>query len=180
MELATNPRAVNLRQFKKQVIERKRTLKRFLTKLENERPRGIDKITPVIEQEVWSEVDCLTCANCCKKMSPTFTKQDLIRISAHLNMTVDAFKENWLFFDKKDKDWMNVKQPCQFLDLKTNMCSIYEVRPADCAGFPHLSKKKAVDYMHVHKQNIEYCPATFKMVEKLKATLSLVQISRVR
>jgi len=180
MELATNPRAVNLRQFKKQVIERKRTLKRFLTKLENERPRGIDKITPVIEQEVWSEVDCLTCANCCKKMSPTFTKQDLIRISAHLNMTVDAFKEKWLFFDKKDKDWMNVKQPCQFLDLKTNMCSIYEVRPADCAGFPHLSKKKAVDYMHVHKQNIEYCPATFKKVEKLKATLSLVQISRVR
>jgi hypothetical protein len=74
---------------------------------------------------------------------------------------------------------MNVKQPCQFLDLKTNMCSIYEVRPADCAGFPHLSKKKAVDYMHVHKQNIEYCPATFKMVEKLKAAISLVQISRV-
>ncbi|GAB2652626.1 YkgJ family cysteine cluster protein [Flavihumibacter cheonanensis] len=180
MELATNPRAVNLRQFKKQVIERKRTLKRFLTKLENERPRGIDKITPVIEQEVWSEVDCLTCANCCKKMSPTFTKQDLIRISAHLHMTVDAFKEKWLFFDKKDKDWMNVKQPCQFLDLKTNMCSIYEVRPADCAGFPHLSKKKAVDYMHVHKQNIEYCPATFKMVEKLKAAISLVQLSRVR
>ncbi len=178
MELATNPRTVNLRQFKKQVVENKRKMKRFLTKLENERPRGLDKITPVLEQEVWTEVDCLTCANCCKKMSPTFTKSDLVRISTHLNMTVDAFKEKWLYFDKKDKDWMNVKQPCQFLDTSTNMCSIYEVRPADCAGFPHLSKKKAVDYMHVHKQNIEYCPATFKMVEKMKAALSLVQISR--
>jgi uncharacterized protein len=28
-----------------------------------------------------------------------------------------------------------------------------------------------VDYMHVHKQNIEYCPATYKMVEKLMDTL---------
>jgi Fe-S-cluster containining protein len=52
--------------------------------------------------------------------------------------------------------------------LKTNMCSIYEVRPADCAGFPHLTKKKMTEYIHVHKQNIEYCPATYKMVEKMK------------
>lgn len=178
MDLVSNPRTVNLRQFKKQVIENKRKLKRFLTKLENDRPRGLDAITPVIEKEVWEEVDCLTCANCCKKMSPTFTNKDLVRIAGHLNMTVAAFKDKWLYFDKKDKDWMNVKQPCQFLDLKTNMCGIYEVRPADCAGFPHLTKKKAVDYMHVHKQNIEYCPATFKMVEKMKAALSLVNISR--
>lgn len=178
MESSLNPRAVNLRQFKKQVIASKRSLKRFLTKVENDRPRGLDKLTPVLDKEVWEEVDCLTCANCCKKMSPTFTNKDLLRISAHLNMTVPAFKEKWLYYDKKDGDWMNVKQPCQFLDLKTNMCYIYEVRPADCAGFPHLTKRRAVDYMHVHKQNIEYCPATFKMVEKMKAALALVNISR--
>lgn len=23
------------------------------------------------------------------------------------------------------------------------------------------------DYVHVHKQNVEYCPATYKMVEKM-------------
>jgi uncharacterized protein len=28
-----------------------------------------------------------------------------------------------------------------------------------------------VDYIHVHKQNVEYCPATFKMVEKLIAVV---------
>ena len=47
------------------------------------------------------------------------------------------------------------------------MCSIYEVRPADCSGFPHLAKKKMTEYMHVHKQNVAYCPATYRMVEKL-------------
>ena len=83
-------------------------------------------------------------------------------------MTEKAFKEKWLYYDAKDGDWMNRQQPCQFLDLSTNMCTIYAVRPADCAGFPHLTKKKMTDYMHVHKQNIAYCPATYKMVEKMK------------
>jgi hypothetical protein len=23
------------------------------------------------------------------------------------------------------------------------------------------------EYLHVHQQNVEYCPATFKMVEKM-------------
>jgi len=67
-----------------------------------------------------------------------------------------------LQYNKKDDDWTNKKQPCQFLDLSTNMCSVYEVRPLACAEFPHLTKKKMVDYMHVHQQNISYCPATFK------------------
>ena len=108
------------------------------------------------------------CANCCKTMSPTFTKTDIKRIAAHLNTTPKAFTEQWLDYDKKDKDWLNKLQPCQFLDLKTNRCSIYEVRPSDCAGFPHLTKKKMTEYMHVHKQNIEFCPATYKMVEKMQ------------
>jgi len=64
-------------------------------------------------------------------------------------------------------DWMNVKQPCQFLDMKTHKCSIYAVRPSDCSGFPHLSKKKVEEYIHVHHQNIEFCPATFNMVERM-------------
>jgi Fe-S-cluster containining protein len=101
-------------------------------------------------------------------MSPTFTKTDIKRIAIHLNITVKEFTAQWLVYDKKDKDWINKLQPCQFLDLKSNMCSIYEVRPADCAGFPHLTKKKMTEYMHVHKQNVEFCPATYKMVEKMK------------
>jgi hypothetical protein len=119
-----------------------------------------------IENEVWQEVNCKTCANCCKQMTPTFKKADIDRISAHLHITPAAFKKKWLYKDE-NKDWINAARPCQFLDIQTNMCNIYEVRPADCAGFPHLTRKKMVDYMHVHKQNVEYCPATYRMVEKM-------------
>jgi hypothetical protein len=104
-------------------------------------------------------------------MTPTFTKTDVKRISTHLGVTPAAFTEKWLTYDKKEGDWMNKKQPCQFLDTTTHFCSIYEVRPADCAGFPHLKKKKMTDYIHVHQQNIEYCPATYRMVEKMQERL---------
>lgn len=164
---------VNLRSFRQKVRANKRAFKGFLTRLENNPPRGLDKIPEAVAPQVWEEVDCLSCANCCKTMTPTFTPADIKRIAAHFDMTPDAFKDKWLMFEKKEKDWQNKKQPCQFLNLTDNKCSIYEIRPADCAGFPHLTRKKMTDYMHVHRQNIEYCPATYKMVEKMKA-LSLI------
>lgn len=166
-------KTVNLRSFKTQSKKKQRAYRYFITRLENLAPRGLDSIAADIDKEVWKEMDCLSCANCCKKMTPTFTPQDLKRIAAHLNMSVMEFKEKWLKYERSDKDWVNVSQPCQFLDLKTNKCSIYAVRPADCAGFPHLAKKKALLYLHVHKQNLEYCPATLKFIELLKERMKL-------
>ena len=157
---------VNLRTFKKKALLHKKAFKRYLGKLEKDPPRKLDAIAEIVDAEVWKEVDCLSCANCCKSMTPTFTNADLKRIAKHLEMSQQEFKDKWLEFDKKAGDWVNVKQPCQFLNLTNNMCSIYEVRPVDCAGFPHLKKRKMTEYIHVHQQNIEYCPATFKMVEK--------------
>ncbi len=160
----------SLRAFRIRAGKNKGRLRRFLSKLEKNPPRGIEKLTAELEKEVWEETDCLACANCCKTMTPTFTERDIRRIAAHFGETTDQFKKKWL---KKDRigDWVNTRTPCQFLNLADNKCSIYEVRPADCAGFPHLPKKLR-DYVHVHKQNVEYCPATYKLVEKMMSRLS--------
>lgn len=158
---------INLRSFKQKVRKAKTPMRRFLSKLEKDPPRGLAKQLAVVEKEVWKETDCLSCANCCKTMTPTFNKQDLKRISAHFNMTVEAFQKKWLRRERGgERDWLNKTEPCQFLNLKDNKCSIYAIRPADCAGFPHLSKKFR-DFVHIHKQNVEYCPATYRLVEKM-------------
>jgi Fe-S-cluster containining protein len=157
---------LSLSKMKKKMLLNRSLFRRFLTKLEKEPPRGLDNLAVKTDKLVWAETDCLACANCCKTMTPTFTNTDIKRISAHLDMTEDAFKKKWL---KKDRagDWINTRQPCQFLNLKDNKCSIYEVRPKDCSGFPHHTRRHMVDYMHVFKQNIEYCPATFRLVERM-------------
>lgn len=164
---------VNLRSFKQVVQRNKRRMRRFLNWLEKHPFKGLHPFVLEADKEVWQRTDCLDCANCCKTMSPTYTREDLRRISKHLGMTEAEFKKKWLYKDKTG-DWMNVKQPCQFLDLETNMCRIYAVRPRDCAGFPHHNKKKMnADYMHMYKQNVEYCPATYRLVsavfDKVKA-----------
>jgi Fe-S-cluster containining protein len=153
------------------VLQHKRRMRGFLSRLEKTPPRGLDRLKLAADKEAWLRTDCLDCANCCKTMSPTYTRKDIRRISRHLGMTESAFREKWLYKDKTG-DWMNVKQPCQFLDTRTNLCSIYAVRPRDCAGFPHHSTKRMnADYMHMYKQNVEYCPATFRLVESLMEKL---------
>lgn len=154
------------KKFAEKVLVSRSRLRRFLTKLEKDPPKLLDTYAEEIDKEVWQEVDCLACSNCCRAMTPTFTTQDQKRISTHLKMSVAAFREKWLY-KNKEGEWMNRTQPCQFLDKKTNMCNIYAIRPVDCAEFPHLTKKKMVEYIHVHKQNVQYCPATFSMVEKM-------------
>ncbi|WP_207492540.1 YkgJ family cysteine cluster protein [Aridibaculum aurantiacum] len=164
---------VNLRSFRTKVRHHKQAMINFLQKLEQQPPKNLDKLAEEIAPAVWKATDCLTCANCCKRMSPTFTAKDIKRIAAYVGMTPKEFKAKWLWVPPDDKDWLNRNQPCQFLDVRTNLCSIYEVRPADCAGFPHLTKKKMVEYIHVHQQNITYCPATYMMVEKLMVRVAL-------
>jgi uncharacterized protein len=163
--------SVNLRSFKQRVRHRKTSLRKFLSRLQKNPPRKLDTLTAIVEKDVWREIDCLSCANCCKTMSPTYNTKDIKRISSHLNMTTREFKDKWLVKERNTGDWLNKSTPCQFLDAGTNLCGIYEVRPLDCVGFPHLPKKKMVEYMHVHKQNVELCPATYRMIEKMMERL---------
>lgn len=158
---------INLRAFKKNAVLNRKRFRSFITKLENSTHHGVLEEVQAADKEVWETVDCLGCANCCKQMTPTLNTADKLRISNHLGMSVKAFTAKYLEYDAKDKDWRMQKQPCVFLDLTTNKCSIYEVRPADCSGFPHLTKVPLKSYLYIHKQNIMYCPATYLFVEKM-------------
>jgi Fe-S-cluster containining protein len=70
--------------------------------------------------------------------------------------------------DTDNGDVVNQKTPCQWLNLKDNKCDIYEVRPLDCSGFPHHTKKQFDLYNHVYEQNLDKCPATYKLIEKME------------
>ena len=162
---------VQLHSFRNLVTKNKKRLRSFLTRIEKNKSPNLHLVTLEANELAWAKTDCLDCANCCKTMSPTYTQRDISRISKFLGMTRRAFTEKWLYKDKTG-DWMNKKQPCQFLDLKTNLCGIYEVRPRDCAGFPHHSTKKIKDYGHMYKQNVEFCPATYRLVEIMQDGLA--------
>lgn len=157
-----------LSRLKKQLPLQRKSIRAFLKKFDKKYIRNISKLIDAASDETWAETNCLACANCCKVMTPTFTKSDLTRISSHFNMTEKDFYDKWLKTDEDNGDKVNRIQPCQFLDLQSNMCSIYAIRPHDCAQFPHFKRKPFADFNHIHEQNIEYCPATFMFVTKLQ------------
>ena len=157
---------MDLRKFKARASRKKGKLNAFLQKLDEIVPPDLSRLVTETDVTVWRDVDCTTCANCCKTMTPTFRGADINRISAHLGMTPKAFKDKWLFKEEDSGDWVNVTQPCQF--LIDDKCSIYEVRPKDCAEFPHHYKRPFDLYNDTFVQNLHRCPATFTLVERLK------------
>lgn len=157
---------MDLKKFEKKAAKKKDKLVKFLKKLDKLVPEDLPKLVKEEDAEAWKKVECLACANCCKTMTPTYTKEDIKRISAHFNMTPKDFKAKWLYKDETG-DWMNTTQPCQFLDDK-NMCTIYAIRPADCAEFPHHNKKPFNLYNDTYINNVHRCPATFELVNRLR------------
>ncbi|MBK8659648.1 MAG: YkgJ family cysteine cluster protein [Bacteroidetes bacterium] len=162
----------NISNYKRRATRKKKALAAFMRKLGKSTRKGLQKIALETDKEVWKEVACLDCGNCCKQMTPTFSNKDIKRISAHFEMTPKEFHKKWL---KKDssKDIVNKQTPCQFLgkDLK---CSIYAIRPQDCADFPHFTRSnfKYQVQEKTYINNIGYCPATLLFVEKLEAKLA--------
>ncbi len=159
---------IDIQKFKRRAYRKKAGLAKFLKKLGNSKIKGLTKTVVEIDKQVWQEVGCLDCANCCKKMTPTYTRKDVVRISKHLGMSYQQFFDKWLE-KRKDGDITNKSNPCQFLG-KDNKCSIYEIRPDDCAGFPHIVRK---DFKYQAKEktftnNLTHCPATLRFVEKLQ------------
>ena len=157
---------MDIKQFKVKAARKKASLSAFLKKLDDIVPHDMPELVAKVDATVWRDIDCTACANCCKTMTPTFTKADMTRISAHLGMDVKSFKAKWLKKEDESGDWVNTTQPCQF--LVDNKCSIYEVRPADCAEFPHHNKKPFDMYNDTFTNNLIHCPATLTLVDRLK------------
>ncbi len=140
--------------------------KKLIRNLKKKTPKNFDYLMQEIHEEVFTKIDCLTCANCCKTTSPIITEKDLERIAKHLRMKPAEFIDKYL---KKDTDglWMFTQTPCVFLD-RDNYCLIYEVRPKACREYPHLDRKKNHQLLHLHQKNASICPAVFDALEILE------------
>ncbi|MFN7493774.1 MAG: YkgJ family cysteine cluster protein [Cyclobacteriaceae bacterium] len=141
--------------------------KKFLMGLKKKNPREMDDAFHAVHEEVFQEVDCLACANCCKTTSPIFYQTDIERVAKALRMKPGDFIEKYLRIDE-DKDYVLKSSPCPFLDSE-NYCSVYADRPKACREYPHTDRKKMVQIMDLTHKNTLVCPAVLEMVERLKS-----------
>ena len=160
---------IDIEDFNKKVIKKKKEHRRFFVKLKSVSPKKLDQYVHTIHDEVFSCTDCLKCANCCKTTSPIFSDRDISRIAKHLRTKPSILTDKYLKLDE-DKEYVLKKTPCTFLG-DDNRCSIYDVRPKACREYPHTDRVKQTQILHLTQKNVEVCPAVFKIVDKLKATI---------
>ncbi len=158
----------SLRQHINTAKQKKKENQKFLKNLG--RRKDLDKLFHTRHEEIFSKLDCLDCANCCKTTSPIFRDVDIDRISKHLNMRPSAFTEKYLHVDE-DNDWVLNVAPCPFLDSE-NYCTIYDMRPKACREYPHTDRKNMAQVMNLTYLNTMVCPAVATIVESIKKEIS--------
>src|SRR5262245_22785401 len=129
-------------------------------------PRATDAAAAALHAQAFQIIDCTRCANCCKTINVRLTADDVDRISGHLAMTTELFTANYLKSVDGDQFEIVVK-PCPFLGTD-DRCTIYEVRPEGCRGYPHTDKSAFASRTYLHAANARVCPAVFWIIEQMR------------
>lgn len=141
----------------------------FLNRLKKKPPKNLDYTVQETHEEVFEEINCLKCANCCKTTGPLWTEKDIERVAKHLRMKAADFELKYLRVDE-DGDKVFQTLPCPFLDAE-NYCLIYEARPKACQEYPHTDRKKIYQISTIMLKNTEICPAVTLWFKKIKPRL---------
>lgn len=141
--------------------------KKLKERLRKVKSKALDAQFETLHEETFGELDCLTCANCCKTTSPIFIKTDIDRLSKVFRMKHSEFIDTYLHQDE-DGDYVLNSAPCPFLK-EDNTCLVYEDRPKACREYPHTNRKNMQGILNLTLQNTLVCPGVFKIFQQIGA-----------
>ncbi len=138
-----------------------------LLKQLNRRPQSeVDALFQKLHDEVFEEINCLDCANCCSTISPIITDRDIDKMAKALRIKPSEVVTKYLRIDE-DNDYVYRNHPCPFLGAD-NYCSIYEDRPKACREYPHTDRRKIQQLFNLTLKNAKVCPAVYLVLEKAR------------
>lgn len=130
-----------------------------------------DELAGELHRRAFEIVDCTRCANCCKTLEIRFSDEDIERIAGHWNLSFEEFAEAYLERDDEDGSYKARDKPCPFLGAD-DLCTIYDIRPADCREYPHTDKEGLTCRTMGVANNALVCPAVYWIVEQMKQRAS--------
>ncbi len=152
-----------------QKVAKKADANRQLVQDLRKRKKKIDGVFHASHYEVFEEMDCLTCANCCKTTGPLFLDSDIERLSKVLKMKPAIFIQEYLRIDEEG-DHVLQSTPCAFLG-HDNKCIVYEDRPKACREYPHTNRKNMHQILKLTEKNALICPAVDKIFDAIRIKL---------
>lgn len=134
-------------------------------KKNKKRLEKMDLIVHQIHEDVSEEIDCLSCANCCRTLGPAIHDKDIDRMAKALRLKPAEVIASYLKIDD-DGDYVFLSMPCPFL-LPDNYCSIYDSRPKACREYPHTDRRKFEQIYKLTVKNSETCPIAYEVLSRL-------------
>ena len=131
----------------------------------NVEPAMLDATVHRLNDSVSAQIDCTTCGNCCREVHPHLIPSDVTRLAQHLQIPDAALAEKHLSPDEYGEHVFN-RKPCPM--LCGNRCTVYEARPTDCRGYPHLHQPDFLARSIMVIENYRVCPIIFNVYEALK------------
>jgi Fe-S-cluster containining protein len=120
-------------------------------------------------EDIEAQIDCTTCANCCRVSEVEITDRDVDKLAKFLGMTRKEFiRDSTQQSESGELILKRTESGCVFLE--DNLCSVYEARPQNCANFPHLVRGAGSIASRMWRlvERAEYCPIVYNWMEKVK------------
>lgn len=136
----------------------------FRTFLKGQDSQELDMIVNELDKELFDKIDCKTCSNCCKVISPALYDDDIQRISSYLGISDEEFKREYL--KESQGNLVFKSNPCRFFSEEG--CTIYEKRPLVCREYPFTHQEDIVFSLYNLIGNCKICPVVYEILEKLK------------
>ena len=166
MKLETDPRRVE--QLAEQREDENWLFRSFLKGVHLE-IEEIDAIAHRLYETVSSQIDCRACGNCCRKVLPTLSRAEVIRLASGLGLSKVELIRRYLQPAREKNTFSFNATPCPL--LSGNLCTAYASRPDDCGSFPHLHKPEFVFRLMQVVEDCSICPIVFNVLELLKGEL---------
>lgn len=137
----------------------------YLKQLKKQRKLPLDTLFMDAHLAAFEEIDCLDCGRCCSELGPRLKNRDIERLSRRERIKPASFMDKYLRTDE-DGDQVFQSMPCPFFG-NDGYCLVYEDRPEACRDYPHLDKGRQQNFIRLHIENLNHCPAVILAVEKL-------------
>lgn len=129
--------------------------------------KELDGIVHTLTDEVWGQIDCLSCGNCCRSLEIVVGEKDIARLARRLGTTPKAFTETYVGVAEDGTGHLKASPPCPFLG-EGNACTVYEDRPQACRDFPYLRDHNFRSRSLIMVESCATCPIVFNVWERLK------------
>ncbi len=131
--------------------------------------KDLDSIVAHVTDEVWEQIDCKSCANCCKTLQIEVSNADAKRLAARLKISLAEFAKKYILSDSEGTKYFST-MPCPFLD-SNNLCTVYDDRPDSCREYPFLRKGGFRQRTFMMIESTAVCPIVFNVWDSLKDRL---------